>query len=110
MFVVFCNFVLLLSTGEAVVTSEPPTAADNVKLVSLTIANTVPVNSSPVLSVNIIVSPTINSVVNFVPCPIILALLFATLIVPVKLNCESSVEDVALLVNTVSAVNPGVPA
>ena len=96
--------------GEPVVISAEAVAADIVNAVSLVIADTVLVKVSPVLSVNWITSPVINSVVNFVFCPTAVVSLLPKVIVPDNNLKLSSLVSTALVDKTVSAVNTGLPA
>ena len=78
-----CNLPLFLVATVFVDTSLPPTATDSVKLVSDIIASTILVNDEPASVVNVISSPIFNSVLNKVPKPVTVSLLFATDILPV---------------------------
>ena len=104
------NLTRLLIIGEAVVISAEAVAADIVNAVSLVIADTTRVNVSPVLSVNWIKSPVINSVVNFVFWPTAVVSLLPKVIVPDNNLKLSSLVSTALEDKTVSAVNTGLPA
>ena len=94
-----CNLPLFLVATVLVETSEPPTATEIVKLVSEIIASTILVNEVPASVLNVISSPTFNSVVNKVPKPDTASPLFATDKVPV--TCKLSPYVALLLTSAV---------
>ena len=79
----FCSLPLCLVTILAVETSELPTALVNVSEVLDSINFTKPVTLVPASFVNVILSPIFNCVLKFVPEPVTVALLFATVMLPV---------------------------
>ena len=78
-----CNLPLFLVATVLVDTSEPPTTADNCKLVFEIIDSTILVTKLPASVIIVISSPIFNSVLNNVPKPVTEVPVFGTDIVPV---------------------------
>ena len=84
--------LFLVSTLE-VAAPEPPTAEEISKSVSLVILSTIFVIVEPALSINVIWSPTTNSLWNFVPEPRIPEPEFPIEILPVNVVLEPKSAD-----------------
>ena len=98
---------LFLVAFDLVDTSEPPIADDNSKEVSEMIASTILVIEEPASVVNVIESPNLNSVLNFVPKPVTTEPLFATDNVPEI--CKLSPFVLSKIVSAVYVGEPGIP-
>ena len=99
---------LFLFELDLVDTSEPPTVVENTKLVSEIIASTILLTVVPAFVVNDNLSLTLNSVLNLVPKPVTVLLLFAIDIVPVI--CKLSPYVLSNLVSAVYVGDPSIPS